>query len=123
MSKLKPVLLAVGATAIVVVCLSATPSTAQANEYYYFGSPAVNLHWPTCGNPCYVEREGSLRRLTESSARTVNGRTVCAATYGTSVVCSDDLAVKHLCSCAFNEAYSRGTYYNPVPQGRAQVKW
>lgn len=107
----------------VLVAVWAMPSSAQAGERYYFGSPTNNLYWPFCGDPCYVESMDLGEFLTESSARTVNTRTVCAATFDTAVVCSSDLAYKALCGCYIRRAYSRGTYWNPVPQGRARGVW
>ncbi len=103
----------------------AIPSAAQATEDYYFGSPTNNLYWPFCGDPCYIEAQDCCLNqfLTESSARTVNTRTVCAATFDTSVVCSNDLAYHAYCGCTLRRAYSRGTYYGYQPQGRARAVW
>lgn len=53
----------------------------------------------------------------------VNTRTVCAASTDTSVVCSSDLAYHAFCGCMPRVAYSRSTYDNPVPQGRARAVW
>ena len=112
-----------GLLVVVLVGLFAVPTTAQAGERYYFGSPTNNLYWPYCGNPCYIEAMDLGEFLNESSARTVNTRTVCAATLDTAVVCSSDVAYKALCGCQIRRAYSRSTYWNPVPQGRARGAW
>lgn len=61
--------------------------------------------------------------LTESTARTVNGNTVCAAATDTSVVCSSDLAVKPLSGDTIRSAFSRGAWDAPRPQGRARGAW
>lgn len=108
-------------TAVLAASGWAAPSTASAAEYYYFGNPTLNLFWPYCGSTCVVEVDDGYRNVAESSARTVNTRTVCAATIDTQVVCSDDVALKALCGCQSRLAYSRSTYFNPVPQGRARV--
>lgn len=108
----------------VVMGVCAIPSSAQAAEDYYFGSPTNNLFWPYCSNSsCPAPIMGLGQFLTESSARTVNTRTVCAATPDTQVVCSSDVAYKALCGCYIRRAYSRSTYNNPVPQGRARGAW
>lgn len=105
------------------LCALAPAAQAETVDYYY-GSPTNNVYWPYCGSPCYtVERGGWAQFLTESSARTVNTRTVCAATTDTSVVCSSDLAYHGYCGCTPRVAYSRSTYWNPVPQGRARAVW
>lgn len=120
---LKAVLKAVGVAGVLAASSWALPSAAQAAEYYYFGDPTANLIWPPCGSPCYVEQDAAYRYLTESSARSVNTRTVCAATYDTAVVCSSDLAVKPLNGQTSRLAYSRATVNGPLPQGRARVTY
>ncbi len=112
-----------GLASVLAASAAALPSGAQAAELYYFGSPTANLIWPYCGNTCYVQQDFGYRYLTESSARSVNTRTVCAATTDTSVVCSSDLALKSLSGDTLRLAYSRSTYYGFQPQGRARVQY
>lgn len=98
----------------------AAPS-AHAGEVYYHGSPTNNVLWPPCLSAnCEVAAMDLGQFLVESSARTVNGNTVCAATFDTSVVCSGDLALKPLNGASIRRAFSRGTVDNPRPQGRAR---
>lgn len=99
-------------------------SSASASEYYYFGSASNNEAWPQCSlSVCYSATAPFTAPLYESTARTVNGQTVCAATTDTAVVCSSDLAVKSLCGCTYRTATSRGTTTGGTPVGRARMAW
>lgn len=71
------------------------PGIVESGRPYYFGSETSSPTWPTYP-PTQVYSSLLLQNLTESSARTVNGNTVCAASYtfsyviDTAVVCSND---------------------------------
>jgi len=123
--------LVVLAAAVASVGLAASPASAASQ--YYFGNASTNLSWPYCSSssgcpgPVAAERH----TLTATSARTVNGRTVCTTALNYpggeqsgAVVCSASLAVKdNFCGCVSRWGWSRSTYDNPVPQGRAQQTW
>lgn len=116
-------LLAILATMFAVLTLGSTAHAATSLPTYYWGDPNNDLLWPTCGSTCYSvspEPAGGTWYVSESSARTVNGNTVCAATLDTSVTCSSTLAVKSLCGCQARRPHSRGTVNGPRPRGRAQ---
>lgn len=118
--------LRLGLVVAAFVGVYALPSSALATEDYYFGSPTSNVYWPYCGSSsCPVASQPCCLGffLNESSARTVNTRTVCAATFDTAVVCSNDVAYKALCACEIRRAYSRSTVGGYQPQGRARAVW
>lgn len=102
-------------------------TTASASSFYYFGNATTNLTWPACpSSGCGIEVDDPLRAITQSSARTVNGNTVCTYSFEadssfTAVVCSGDLATKPFCGCINRHGASRGTFDGPRPYGRAQV--
>lgn len=102
----------------------AVPSAAFATNDYYFGNESTNYYWPYCATSnCQFEYEGLAFYLFESSARTLNGQTVCAATFDTAVVCSSTLAYKALCGCSVRNGYSRAAYNSFVPYGHARVRY
>jgi hypothetical protein len=113
----------------VIAVIAGLPSVANATDRYYWGSPGNDQSWPSCSSTtgCNTAKDGSYFNLSETSARTVNGNSVCtfSADYPglgtTAVVCSASLAVKPLCGCQPRYGISRGTFDNPVPLGRAQV--
>ena len=117
--------LRVGLIVAIFVAVLALPSAAQADTRYYYGSPSNPRLWPVfC---CNVAATGSLLNfLNESSARTIFGNTVCAASFDenrqvdSAYVCSDDLAYKALCGCKLRGAVSRDTTSRPQPFGRAR---
>lgn len=113
---------AVAFVALTAASLVFMGGSAQAAEFYYFGGASFNETWPFCGNTtCYAPSDPSYRYVQESSARTINGNTVCAATFDTAVVCSNSLAVKSLCGCQLRDSYSRSTVGGAQPRGRAQT--
>lgn len=116
--------------AVALATVATTPATASAADYYYFGNASTNYDWPYCGaSGCVGMAANYAFNISESSARTINGNTVCTFSYDnptltpTAVVCSASLAVKPLCGCVSRFGASRSTVGNPVPRGRAQVKY
>jgi hypothetical protein len=111
-----------------LICSWTLPSVAQASEFYYHGTATTNADWPYCGSgSCFGVVSQYAFHISESSARTINGNTVCAFSYDnpslapTAVVCSSSLAVKPLCGCTSRFGASRSTVGGAVPRGRAQV--
>ena len=118
---------------LVVACTWVGAGNAWALTYdYYHASANTSAYWPYCSTSggCPVAHQASQHSIREASARTVNGRTVCTATWAgnttnqdTALVCSADVAYKELCGCVLRRAYSRGAYDVGQPYGRARDVW
>lgn len=97
---------------------SATTATASAADYVFWDgwmSSAVNSY------PYY-------QALTETSARSLSGNTVCVAAQNLDgsqagqVVCSNDLAVHAYCGCIYRYGYARPIIGGSV-NARARMNW
>ncbi len=114
--KVRPALLLTG-----LVLASSTSIAYAAGSQVYFEGYFYNGSEPAV-------RSSDRHSLTQTSVRSLNGRTVCTASSDTAgfrdsaYVCSTDLAIHSYCGCTLRHGLATGND-GSLAQGRARIDW